>query len=43
MSEMLSAKLRVLIVNHEPMGRMLLDAVLRTDHRYEVLTACAGV
>ena len=42
MNETLSAKPRVLIVDHEPMGRTLLDAVLRTDHRYEVLTACEG-
>ncbi len=42
MNELLSAKPRVLIVDHEPMGRTLLDAVLRTDQRHEVLTACEG-
>ena len=42
MNELLSAKPRVLVVDHEPMSRTLLDAVLRTDHRYEVLTACEG-
>ena len=42
MNETLSAKPRILVVDHEPMGRTLLDAVLRTDARYEVLTACEG-
>jgi len=42
MNELLSSKPRVLVVDHEPMGRTLLDAVLRTDRRYEVLTACEG-
>ncbi len=42
MNETLSAKPRVLIVDHEPMSRTLLDAVLRTDHCYEILTACEG-
>ena len=40
--ELLSTKPRILVVDHEPMSRTLLDAVLRTDHRYEVLTACEG-
>jgi len=38
----LMAKPRVLVVDHEPMSRTLLDAVLRTDGRYEVLTGCEG-
>ena len=42
MNELLTAKPRVLVVDHEPMTRTLLDAVLRTDHRYEVLAACEG-
>lgn len=42
MNDLLSAKPRVLIVDHEPMGRTLLDAVLRTEGRYEVLTVCEG-
>ncbi|MGI4790310.1 MAG: response regulator [Janthinobacterium lividum] len=42
MNELLTAKPRVLVVDHEPMSRTLLDAVLRTDHRYEVLTASEG-
>ena len=42
MIELLTAKPRILVVDHEPMSRTLLDAVLRTDHRYEVLTACEG-
>ena len=42
MNELLSAKPRVLVVDHEPMSRTLLDAVLRTDHRYDVLAACEG-
>ncbi len=42
MNELLSAKPRVLLVDHEPMSRTLLDAVLRTDDWYEVLTACDG-
>ena len=42
MNELLTAKPRILVVDHEPMSRTLLDAVLRTDHRYEVLAACEG-
>lgn len=41
-NELLTAKPRVLVVDHEPMSRTLLDAVLRTDDRYDVLTACDG-
>jgi putative two-component system response regulator len=41
-NELLTAKPRILVVDHEPMGRTLLDAVLRTDNRYDVLTACDG-
>jgi len=39
-NELLTAKPRVLVVDHEPMSRTLIDAVLRTDCRYDVLTAC---
>ncbi len=42
MNELLPTKPRVLVVDHDAMSRTLLDAVLRTDQRYEVLTACAG-
>ena len=42
MNELLALKPRILVVDHEPMSRSLLDAVLRTDGRYEVLTACEG-
>ena len=42
MNELLSPKPRVLVVDHEPMSRTLLDAVLQTDQRYEVLAECAG-
>ena len=41
-NELLTAKPRVLVVDHEPMSRTLIDAVLRTDNRYDVLTACDG-
>ncbi len=41
MNELLPAP-RILVVDHEPMSRTLLDAVLRTDSRYEVLTVCDG-
>lgn len=41
-NELLTAKPRILVVDHEPMSRTLLDAVLRTDNRYDVLTACDG-
>ena len=43
MNELLTAKPRILVVDHEPMSRTLLDAVLRTDVRYEVRTASDGV
>jgi putative two-component system response regulator len=42
MNETLSAKPRVLVVDPEPMSRTLLDAVLRTDRRYEVLAEREG-
>ncbi len=42
MNELLSAKPRILVVDPEPMSRTLLDAVLRTDQRYEVLAECDG-
>jgi putative two-component system response regulator len=42
MNETLSAKPRVLVVDPEPMSRTLLDTVLRTDRRYEVLAECQG-
>ena len=42
MNELLTAKPRVLVVDPEPMSRTLIDAVLRTDNRYEVLAACDG-
>ncbi len=42
MNELLSPKPRVLVVDHEPMSRTLLDAVLQTDQQYEVLAECAG-
>ena len=42
MNELLPSKPRILVVDPEPMGRTLLDAVLRTDPRYEVLTECDG-
>ena len=42
MNELLTANPRILVVDHEPMSRTLLDAVLRTDVRYDVLTAGDG-
>ena len=42
MNELLTAKPRVLVVDHEPMSRTLIDAVLRTDNRYDVLAASDG-
>jgi len=41
-NELLTAKPRVLVVDPEPMSRTLIDAVLRTDNRYDVLAACDG-
>jgi putative two-component system response regulator len=41
-NELLTAKPRILVIDHEPMSRTLIEAVLRTDDRYEVLTACDG-
>jgi putative two-component system response regulator len=42
MNELLTAKPRVLVIDHDPMSRTLLDAVLRTGQRYDVLAACEG-
>jgi len=42
MNKLLSPKPRILVVDPEPMSRTLLDAVLRTEQRYEVLTECDG-
>lgn len=42
MNQLLSAKPRVLVIDHEPMSRTLIDAVLRTDHRYDVVCAPDG-
>ena len=39
---MLTAKPRILVVDPDPMSRTLIDAVLRTDNRYDVLAACSG-
>lgn len=41
MNQLLSAP-RVLVVDPEPMSRTLLDAVLRTDRRYDVLAEADG-
>ena len=43
MNDLLTAKPRVLVVDNEPMSRTLIDAVLRTGDRYDVLTASDGV
>ncbi len=42
MQEFLTSRPRVLVVDTEPMGRTLMDAVLRREERYEVLTAEDG-
>ena len=42
MHEFLTTRPRVLVVDNEPMSRTLMDAVLRKEDRYEVLTACDG-
>lgn len=42
MNETLTSKPRVLVVDNEPMSRTLIDAVLRTENRYEVLSAPNG-
>jgi putative two-component system response regulator len=42
MQEFLTSRPRVLVVETEPMGRTLMDAVLRHEDRYEVLTADDG-
>lgn len=39
MNELLTAKPRILVLDSEPMSRTLMEAVLRTEHGYEVLTA----
>ena len=42
MQPFLTTRPRVLVVDNEPMSRTLMDAVLRKDDRYEVLTAGDG-
>lgn len=42
MNDILTAKPRVLVVDNEPMSRTLMDAVLRTGDRYDVLMANDG-
>ena len=42
MNQLLSSKPRVLVIDPEPMSRTLIDAVLRTDDRYEVVCASDG-
>ncbi len=42
MSDLLTAKPRILIVDDEPMSRTLMEAVLRTEQGYEVLTSLGG-
>lgn len=42
MNDSLTARPRILVVDHEPMSRTLIDAVLRTENQYEVLTAATG-
>ena len=39
MNDLLTARPRVLVVDDEPMSRTLMDAVLRTGNRYEVIGA----
>ena len=39
MNDLLTARPRVLVVDDEPMSRTLMDAVLRTENRYEVIGA----
>jgi putative two-component system response regulator len=41
-NELLTAKPRILVIDPEPMSRTLIDAILRTDNRYVVLSACEG-
>ena len=41
-NELLTAKPRILVIDPEPMSMTLIDAVLRTDPRYEVLAVCDG-
>lgn len=42
MTEYLTNRPRVLVVDDQPMSRTLIDAVLRTDNRYDVIAACNG-
>ena len=42
MNDFLTARPRILVVDDETMSRTLMDAVLITEDRYEVLTACDG-
>ena len=43
MNDLLTAKPRILVVDDEPMSRTLMDAILRTEGRYEIVTAGSGV
>ena len=42
MNDLLTARPRILVLDSEPMSRTLLEAVLRTEDRYEVLTSPNG-
>ncbi len=42
MNDLLTAKPRILVLDSEPMSRTLMEAVLRTDNCYEVLTSPGG-
>lgn len=42
MNDLLTSRPRVLVVDDEPMSRTLMDAVLRTEDRYDILTASDG-
>ena len=42
MNELLSSKPRVLVIDPEPIGRTLIEAVLQSDHHYDVTAACSG-
>lgn len=42
MNDSLTARPRILVVDHEPMSRTLIDAVLRTENQYEVISAATG-
>jgi putative two-component system response regulator len=43
MNDLLTSKPRVLVVDNEPMSRTLIDAVLRTSDRYDVLMSANGL